>query len=151
MVITIECFVCDAGVQILVFPGAFNMKTGPLHWELLLRARAVDEQVFVAGVSPAQDTNADYVAWGHSMVVDPWGKVLKSAEFQEEIIIADLGTLNICLRCYYIILIIFGYVTISVFKFTKYIVCYTVHSLAYPSSINYKIFTRMHINSYHTS
>lgn len=67
------------------------MKTGPLHWELLLRARAVDEQVFVAGVSPAQDSNADYVAWGHSMVVDPWGHILKQAKFQEELIVTDLG------------------------------------------------------------
>lgn len=79
------------GVDILLYPGAFNMKTGPLHWELLLRARAVDEQVFVAGVSPAQDSSADYVAWGHSMVVDPWGHILKQAKFQEELIVTDLG------------------------------------------------------------
>lgn len=75
----------------LLYPGAFNMKTGPMHWELLLRARAVDEQVFVAGISPAQDTTADYVAWGHSMVVDPWGKIVSQAEFNEEIVVADLG------------------------------------------------------------
>lgn len=80
-----------SGVDILLYPGAFNMKTGPLHWELLLRARAVDEQVFVAGVSPAQDSSADYVAWGHSMVVDPWGHILKQAKFQEELIVTDLG------------------------------------------------------------
>lgn len=67
------------------------MRTGPLHWELLLRARAVDEQVFVAGISPARDETADYVAWGHSMLVDPWGKVVQQAEFKEELIIADLG------------------------------------------------------------
>uniref|UniRef100_A0A1B6LV30 omega-amidase n=1 Tax=Graphocephala atropunctata TaxID=36148 RepID=A0A1B6LV30_9HEMI len=83
------------GVDMLLYPGAFNMKTGPLHWELLLRARAVDEQVFVAGVSPAQDTEADYVAWGHSMVVDPWGKVLQQAEFKEESLIVDLDLTEI--------------------------------------------------------
>jgi len=78
------------GADVLLYPGAFNMKTGPLHWELLLRARAVDEQVFVAGIAPAQDLTADYVAWGHSMLVDPWGKVLQQAEFQEEMLVADL-------------------------------------------------------------
>lgn len=80
-----------AGVDILIYPGAFNMTTGPMHWELLMRARANDEQVFVAAVSPAQDPKADYVAWGHSMVVDPWGKIIKQAEFQEETVVADLG------------------------------------------------------------
>lgn len=79
-----------AGVDMLIYPGAFNMTTGPMHWELLMRARANDEHVFVAAVSPAQDLKADYVAWGHSMVVDPWGKVIKQAEFQEETVIADL-------------------------------------------------------------
>ncbi len=53
-------------LSLLHFPlGAFNMTTGPLHWELLLRARAVDNQVFVCGASPARDEAADYVAWGH--------------------------------------------------------------------------------------
>ena len=47
------------------------MTTGPMHWELLLRSRANDNQIFVAGVSPARDPEASYVAWGHSMVVDP--------------------------------------------------------------------------------
>lgn len=79
-----------AGVHLLIYPGAFNMTTGPLHWELLMRSRANDEQVFVAAASPAQDPKADYVAWGHSMFVDPWGKVIKQAEFQEETVIADL-------------------------------------------------------------
>ncbi|KAG8307414.1 Carbon-nitrogen hydrolase [Homalodisca vitripennis] len=79
----------------LLYPGAFNMTTGPLHWELLLRARAVDEQVFVAGVSPARDTTADYVAWGHSMVVDPWGKILQQADSQEETVIVDLDLAEI--------------------------------------------------------
>uniref|UniRef100_A0A1B6IMY0 omega-amidase n=1 Tax=Homalodisca liturata TaxID=320908 RepID=A0A1B6IMY0_9HEMI len=83
------------GVDMLLYPGAFNMTTGPLHWELLLRARAVDEQVFVAGVSPARDTTADYVAWGHSMVVDPWGKILQQADSQEETVIVDLDLAEI--------------------------------------------------------
>jgi len=60
------------GCQLLVYPGAFNMTTGPAHWELLARARAIDNQCYVATVSPARDVTASYVAWGHSLVVNPW-------------------------------------------------------------------------------
>jgi hypothetical protein len=67
------------------------MTTGPLHWELLQRARAVDNQLFVASIAPAQDKNADYVSWGHSQVVDPWGKVIAKTEFDEGIVYADIG------------------------------------------------------------
>ena len=49
---------------------------GPAHWELLSRARAVDNQVYVAIPSPARDTQATYIAWGHSSVVSPWGEVI---------------------------------------------------------------------------
>ncbi|MGB4363418.1 MAG: carbon-nitrogen hydrolase family protein [Methanothermobacter tenebrarum] len=73
------------GAGILVFPGAFNMVTGPAHWETLIRARAIDNQVFVVAVSPARDKRAEYVAYGHSMVVDPWGSVIYEAGAGETI------------------------------------------------------------------
>lgn len=78
------------GAQILVVPAAFNRTTGPLHWELLMRSRAVDNQVFVAAASPAYNPRASYGAWGHSMVVDPWGKVLAQAGNEEELLLIDL-------------------------------------------------------------
>lgn len=78
------------GCDVLIYPGAFNMTTGPLHWELLIRSRANDNQVFVAACSPAQDNTSDYIAWGHSSVADPWGKVLATSEFKETIVYADL-------------------------------------------------------------
>ncbi|RDB24030.1 Hydrolase C26A3.11 [Hypsizygus marmoreus] len=78
------------GCQLLVYPGAFNMTTGPLHWELLQRARAVDNQVYFSMCSPARDLNAGYHAWGHSMVVDPMGKVLTEASENEVIVYADI-------------------------------------------------------------
>lgn len=71
------------------------MKTGPLHWELLARSRANDNQLFTALVSPARDDNADYVAWGHSMVVDPWGKILVSAGADEEVLVTEIGKFNV--------------------------------------------------------
>uniref|UniRef100_A0A8B9JRT4 omega-amidase n=1 Tax=Astyanax mexicanus TaxID=7994 RepID=A0A8B9JRT4_ASTMX len=78
------------GCQLLVYPGAFNMTTGPAHWELLQRARAVDNQVYVATASPARDETASYVAWGHSTVVNPWGEVITKAGSEESVVYADI-------------------------------------------------------------
>ncbi|MDI6604714.1 MAG: carbon-nitrogen hydrolase family protein [Thermoanaerobacteraceae bacterium] len=78
------------GVQMMVIPAAFNTITGPAHWEVLLRARAIDNQVFVAAISPARDETASYVAYGDSMVVGPWGNIITKAGIDEEIIYADI-------------------------------------------------------------
>ena len=87
----------DEGVGIIVYPGCFNMRTGPKHWELLMRARAVDNFVFVAGCSQARDTSAEYVAWGHSLVVDPIGDV-QDIDENEGLLIKDITfeNLNSC-------------------------------------------------------
>jgi len=76
------------GCVAMVYPGAFNLTTGPMHWELLARARAVDNQVYVAMCSPARDMDADYHAWGHSTVVDPSGRKVAEADENEAIIYA---------------------------------------------------------------
>ncbi|KGL76693.1 Omega-amidase NIT2, partial [Tinamus guttatus] len=78
------------GCQLLVYPGAFNLTTGPAHWELLQRGRALDNQVYVATASPARDENASYIAWGHSTVVNPWGEVIAKAGAEEAILYADI-------------------------------------------------------------
>jgi omega-amidase len=78
------------GAHIICYPGAFNMTTGPLHWELLQKARAVDNQIFVVTCSPARDTSAGYVAWGHSTVVGPLGEILATTEHEEATIFADI-------------------------------------------------------------
>lgn len=78
------------GCKLLFYPGAFNMTTGPLHWELLQRGRALDNQVYVASVSPARDEGASYVAWAHSMLVDPMGKVVAATEAGEDIVFGDV-------------------------------------------------------------
>jgi omega-amidase len=78
------------GAKILIYPGAFNMTTGPAHWELLQRARAVDNQCFVATCSPARDPDYSYVAWGHSTVVGPWGDVLGTCAEGDAVVSADL-------------------------------------------------------------
>lgn len=78
------------GAFALIYPGAFNLTTGKLHWELQGRARAVDNQVYVALCSPARDMSATYNAWGHSMVVDPMAEVLCEAGEDEEIVYGDV-------------------------------------------------------------
>lgn len=80
------------GVFAMFYPGAFNLTTGPLHWELLARARAVDNQIFVGVVSPARSQPHDpgYKAYGHSMMVDPNGEILTEALHGEELLVQDL-------------------------------------------------------------
>lgn len=81
---------CKKGCDLLIYPAVYDVYTGELQWELLARARALDNQVFVALCAPARDSHADLISYGHSVVVDPWGKVIqKGTEFQE-IVVADL-------------------------------------------------------------
>ena len=65
------------GARMIFVPAAFNMTTGPAHWELTFRARALDNQIYMLGCAPARDTQAGYISWGHSIVTDSWGKVMK--------------------------------------------------------------------------
>ncbi|CAG9566333.1 unnamed protein product [Danaus chrysippus] len=78
------------GCSMLLYPGAFNMTTGPKHWELLGRARANDCQLWVGLVSPARDTDAGYVAWGHTTLIDPWGQVKGQLDEKPGVIVEDI-------------------------------------------------------------
>ena len=80
----------DRGAKLILVPAAFNLTTGPAHWELLFRQRAVDNQVFCVATSPARDMEAGYHAWGHSIVTDPWGRVVTQMEESEEIRLVEL-------------------------------------------------------------
>lgn len=75
---------------LLLYPGAFNLTTGALHWELQARGRAMDNQVYVGLCSPARDMSADYNAWGHSMIVDPNAEILGELDEKEGTVIAEL-------------------------------------------------------------
>ncbi|DBA03459.1 TPA: hypothetical protein N0F65_002867 [Lagenidium giganteum] len=76
--------------KMLIFPGAFNLTTGPAHWELLQRGRAVDNQLYVAAASPARGPEGGYQAWGHSTVVSPWGEVVATCDHGEAIVHAEI-------------------------------------------------------------
>ncbi|MDL2257899.1 carbon-nitrogen hydrolase family protein [Eubacteriales bacterium OttesenSCG-928-K08] len=78
--------VMQSGCDLLALPAAFSRNTGPRHWELLLRARALDNQLFVAAVSPAQSKSA----YGHSMLVSPDGTVLLDCGEEECVRVVEL-------------------------------------------------------------
>lgn len=79
------------GARIILIPGAFNMTTGPAHWELSFRARALDNQVYMLGTAPARDLESSYTSWGHSIVTDPWGNVLGQLDEKEGVLIQELN------------------------------------------------------------
>ncbi len=79
-----------AGAKLIILPAAFNMTTGPAHWDLTMRARALDNQVYFAANSPARDENGPYQAYGGSCIADPWGEFVAHADEKECIIYADI-------------------------------------------------------------
>ena len=64
------------GALAVFVPAAFNPTTGPAHWELLFRSRAVDNQIFMAGIAPARNPQGPYLSWGHTLAADPWGNII---------------------------------------------------------------------------
>ncbi|KAL1955999.1 hypothetical protein VTO42DRAFT_7899 [Malbranchea cinnamomea] len=87
------------GAQVITYPSAFTVPTGEAHWETLLRARAIETQSYIIAAAQAGAHNSKRVSYGHSMIVDPWGKVVArlAGEYQEpQIAVAeiDMGLLE---------------------------------------------------------
>jgi predicted amidohydrolase len=78
------------GARVLTVPSAFTTVTGRDHWEVLLRARAIENQAFVVAPNQFGDAPPHYSSYGRSAIVDPWGVVLASAPDRECVIAADL-------------------------------------------------------------
>lgn len=79
--------------QIITYPSAFTVPTGIAHWETLLRARAIETQAYVIAAAQVGVHNEKRTSYGHSMVVDPWGKVLldlASGDTEPEIGLVDI-------------------------------------------------------------
>ncbi|KAI8053098.1 carbon-nitrogen hydrolase [Syncephalis plumigaleata] len=71
------------GAEILTYPSAFTKLTGLAHWEVLLRARAIETQTFVVASAQYGSHNAKRASYGHAMIIDPWGKVIACCEETE--------------------------------------------------------------------
>ena len=78
------------GARVVTVPAAFTLHTGKDHWELLMRARAVENQVFVVAAGQYGEAPPHYHSYGRSMIVDPWGVVLATAPDEECFVAADL-------------------------------------------------------------
>jgi predicted amidohydrolase len=81
---------CTPPCDLLCVPSSFTYPTGQAHWELLLRARAVENQAYV--IAPAQGGTHENGrrTWGHSMIIDPWGEVLGVCEEGEGVVVAEI-------------------------------------------------------------
>lgn len=78
------------GARLIAVPSAFTLATGRDHWEVLLRARAIEDQVFVVAPNQVGEAPPHYSSFGHSMIVDPWGVVLAAAPDEECFVAAEL-------------------------------------------------------------
>jgi predicted amidohydrolase len=78
------------GAEILLVPAAFTVPTGSAHWEVLLRARAIESQCFVLAAGQWGSHTPQRRTWGHSLIVDPWGTVLAQVPDGEGIALAEL-------------------------------------------------------------
>jgi len=83
----------QAGAEIISVPAAFTRQTGEAHWEILLRARAIENGVYIAAAAQAGVHEDGRETFGHSMIVDPWGRVLASAGGTgEAVVLAEVDT-----------------------------------------------------------
>jgi predicted amidohydrolase len=80
----------DADAQVVVVPAAFTAATGRDHWELLLRARAVENQLFVIGANMVDREHPRRGLWGGSAIIDPWGTVLARVDDKPGVAIAEI-------------------------------------------------------------
>jgi deaminated glutathione amidase len=79
-----------AGAELLTVPANFTLATGRDHWHTLLRARAIENQCYVAAAGQVGEPMPGRPSYGHSVLIDPWGTVLADAPDEETVIVADL-------------------------------------------------------------
>jgi predicted amidohydrolase len=78
------------GATAVTVPSAFTTATGRDHWQILVRARAIENQLFVIAANQIGRAAPQFDSWGHSMIVDPWGRVLAAIDEGEGHVVADL-------------------------------------------------------------
>ena len=78
------------GARLLTVPAAFTMETGKDHWEVLLRARAIENQAYVLAAAQCGPHPPAHSCYGNSMIVDPWGTVLARGGYREGVVVADV-------------------------------------------------------------
>ena len=98
----------ESGANVIVVPSAFTAVTGRAHWQVLLQARAIESQCYFLAPNQCGDHSGSRVSWGHSMIIDPWGKVKQKLGNEVGVITCDLdlalveqirGNMPIQLQC----------------------------------------------------
>ena len=80
-----------AGAGVIAVPAAFTRPTGEAHWDVLLRARAIENGAFILAAAQSGTHEDGRATWGHSMVIDPWGRILAEAQTDAPcVVMADL-------------------------------------------------------------
>jgi predicted amidohydrolase len=81
----------EAGAEMIAVPAAFTVPTGRAHWEILLRARAIETGSFVIAAAQGGTHQNGRSTWGHSMIIDPWGEIIAAIDGDEPgVVLADL-------------------------------------------------------------
>ena len=80
----------SSGADLLLVPSAFTHTTGQAHWEVLLRARAIENLAYVLAAAQGGSHENQRRTWGHSMVVDPWGQILAEQDQGPGVVLADI-------------------------------------------------------------
>ncbi|MBB1074406.1 carbon-nitrogen hydrolase family protein [Rhodoferax sp. 4810] len=88
----------DAGAHLLLVPSAFTFTTGQAHWEVLLRARAIENLAFVAAAAQGGQHENGRQTWGQALLIDPWGQVLAQRAQLAGVVLAelDMAQLSVC-------------------------------------------------------
>lgn len=80
----------EYGAKAIITPAAFNMTTGPLHWDILFKSRALDNQVYTIGCAPSRNYEATYVSYANSLVVSPFGEIINRMDEKEGFIVSTI-------------------------------------------------------------
>ena len=80
----------EAGAELIAVPSAFTHVTGQAHWEVLLRARAIENQVYILGCNQGGANGEGRESWGHSMIVDPWGRLIAQCQKGSGSVVAEI-------------------------------------------------------------
>ncbi len=79
-----------AGAKVIFNPASFNMTTGPAHWEVGFRQRAIENQVYMVGTAAARDPEAGYIGYAHSIITDPWGRIVMQMDEKPGVTVTEI-------------------------------------------------------------
>lgn len=85
----------EAGADIVLVPAAFTYTTGKAHWDVLLRARAIEQQCYLIAANQCGWHDDKRQTWGHSMIIDPWGEVLGQLEETPDVLVVEMNLAEI--------------------------------------------------------